>query len=89
MIIHVVYDYTPDRTRAGPSRWLDAFKGYLQADAYGGYDGIYAKRDSDGGGVKEVACWAHGRRHFFDAKDTDARGSAPPRCCPWCGISIR
>ena len=67
---YVVYDYTPDRSRAGPSRWLDKFKGFLQADAYGGYDGIYAT------GVQEVACWAHGRRHFFDAKDTDARRSA-------------
>jgi transposase len=73
---YIVYHYTPDRTRAGPSQWLDAFKGYLQADAYGGYDGIYAKRDPDGGGVKEVACWAHGRRHFFDAKDTDGRRCA-------------
>ena len=67
---YIVYHYTPDRTRAGPSKWLDQFKGYLQADAYGGYDGIYAT------GVKEVACWAHGRRHFFDSKDTDARRAA-------------
>jgi transposase len=67
---YIVYDYTPDRSRAGPSKWLDNFKGFLQADAYGGYDGIYAT------GVKEVACWAHGRRHFFDAKETDARRSA-------------
>jgi transposase len=67
---HIVYHYTPDRTRAGPSKWLDQFRGYLQADAYGGYDGIYAT------GVKECACWAHGRRHFFDAKDTDARRAA-------------
>ncbi len=75
---YIVYDYTPDRTRAGPSRWLDQFRGYLQADAYGGYDGIYAT------GVKEVACWAHGRRHFFDAKDTDAR-RARPDACPGAG----
>jgi transposase len=67
---YTVYDYTPDRTRAGPSKWLDKFRGFLQADAYGGYDGIYAT------GVKECACWAHGRRHFFDAKDTDARRAA-------------
>jgi transposase len=67
---YIVYDYTPDRSRAGPSKWLDNFKGFLQADAYEGYDGIYAT------GVKEVACWAHGRRHFFDAKETDARRSA-------------
>jgi transposase len=66
-----VYEYTPDRTRAGPSKWLQKYKGYLQADAYGGYDGIYHK-----GEVIEVACWAHARRKFFDAKETDARRSA-------------
>ena len=67
---YIVYHYTPDRSRAGPSKWLDKFRGYLQADAYGGYDGIYAT------GVKECARRVHGRRHFFDAKDTDARRSA-------------
>jgi transposase len=66
-----IYHYTPDRTRAGPSLWLDVFKGYLQADAYSGYDGIFA-----GGAVIEVACWAHARRKFFEAKDTDGRRSA-------------
>jgi transposase len=68
---YIVYDYTPDRTRAGPTRWLEKYKGYLQADAYGGYDGIYHKGD-----VIEVACWAHGRRKFFDARETDGRRSA-------------
>jgi transposase len=63
-----VYEYTPDRTRAGPQKFLDDFKGYLQADAYGGYDGIYTR-----GNVIEVACWAHGRRKFFDARETDGR----------------
>jgi transposase len=65
---YVAYDYTPDRTRAGPQRFLDNYKGYLQADAYGGYDGIYHK-----GLVSEVACWAHARRKFFDARETDGR----------------
>ena len=46
-------------------------KGHLQADAYGGYDGIYHK-----GEVIEVACWAHARRKFFDSKDTDGRRAA-------------
>lgn len=67
----IVYDYTPDRTRAGPQRFLADYKGYLQADAYGGYDGIYYK-----GNVIEVACWAHARRKFFDGKDTDGRRAA-------------
>jgi len=66
-----VYQYTPDRTRAGPQRFLAEYKGYLQADAYGGYDGVYHK-----GEVIEVACWAHARRKFFDARDTDGRRAA-------------
>lgn len=33
---YVVYEYTPDRTRAGPATWLKDSKGYLQAEAYGG-----------------------------------------------------
>ena len=68
---YIIYEYTPDRTRAGPQRFLADYKGYLQADAYGGYDGIYVR-----GNVIEVACWAHGRRKFFDAKETDGRRSA-------------
>jgi hypothetical protein len=43
----------------------------LQADAYGGYDGIYHAQ-----GVTEVACWAHARRKFYDAQDSDARRAA-------------
>ena len=37
------------RKRDGPSRFLKGFRGYLQADAFSGYDGIYA-----GGDVVEV-----------------------------------
>jgi transposase len=66
-----IYVYTADRSRAGPQEFLGTFKGYLQADAYGGYDGIYAS-----GVVVEVACWAHARRKFFDARTTDGRRSA-------------
>ena len=66
-----VYQYTPDRTRAGPQGSLEKYQGYLQADAYGGYDGVYHK-----GLVIEVACWAHARRKFFDAKDTDGARAA-------------
>ena len=68
---YIVYDFTPNRTRAGPANWLRDYRGYLQADAYGGYDGIYS-----GGHVLEVACWAHARRKFFDAQDTDGKRAA-------------
>lgn len=68
---YTVYDYTPDRSRDGPARWLTGCTGYLQADAYGGYDGIFA-----GGNVIEVGCWAHARRKFYDAQDSDGRRAA-------------
>jgi len=65
---YTVYDYTPDRSRAGPDQFLEPFTGYLQADAYAGYDALY--RDP-ARGVTEVACWAHCRRRFFEARDAD------------------
>jgi transposase len=65
---YTVYDYTPDRSRAGPDRFLQPFRGYLQADAYAGYDALY--RDP-ARAVTEVACWAHTRRKFFEAQDAD------------------
>jgi transposase len=68
-----VFRYTPDRTRAGPQNFLADYEGHLQADAYGGYDGIYTRGD---GGVIEVACMAHARRKFFDAKESDGKRSA-------------
>jgi hypothetical protein len=63
---YTVYDYTPSRKRDGPAEFLGEYKGYLQADAFGGYDGIYTSGD-----VVEVACWAHARRKFYDARSTD------------------
>jgi hypothetical protein len=51
----------------GPQTFLAKFlDGYLQADAYTGYDRIYHHQD-----VVEVACNAHARRKFFEAKDGD------------------
>jgi transposase len=64
----IIFDFTPSRSQDGPEKFLKRFKGYLQADAFVGYDKLYA-----GKGVIEVACWAHARRKFFESKDTDAR----------------
>lgn len=60
---YTVYDYTTSRRRDGPVSFLEEFAGYLQADAFAGYDGIYA-----GGRVHQVLCWAHARRKFFEAR---------------------
>ena len=37
----IVYDYTATRERAGPEKFLQGYRGYLQADAYGGYDAFF------------------------------------------------
>jgi hypothetical protein len=67
----IVYDYTPDRSRDGPTTFLGDWKGYLQADAYSGYDRIFAK-----GNAVELACWMHARRYFHEAIGSDAARAA-------------
>jgi transposase len=66
-----VFDFTMSRKRDGPSRFLKGFRGYLQADAFSGYDRIYA-----GGDVVEVGCNAHARRKFVESQKTDTVRSA-------------
>jgi transposase len=63
---YVIYNYTPDRSRDGPAEFFKGYKGFLQADAYSGYEGLFV-----GGVIREVACWAHVRRKFFEAKTSD------------------
>jgi transposase len=65
---YTVYDYTPNRSRDGPEAFLEEFRGYLQADAYSGYDHFYKEPER---GILEVACWAHSRRRFFEAQSSD------------------
>jgi transposase len=63
---YVVFDFTLTRQRDGPAKFLEGYTGFLQADAYSGYDGIYA-----GDQVQEVACWIHARRYWHQARDND------------------
>jgi hypothetical protein len=64
----IVFDFTPNRTRDGPMQLLAGYRGYVQADAYSGYDGVYLQSN---GAIREVACWAHARRKFHDARRLD------------------
>jgi transposase len=65
-----VYDFTMSRARDGPATFLANYHGFLQADAYGGYDGIFL---GSNGAIVEVACWAHARRKFYDARSNAPR----------------
>jgi transposase len=64
----VIYDYTPTRARAGPEQFLKDYRGYLQADAYVAYDSFFTNPER---GLVEVGCWAHARRHIYQARDAD------------------
>ncbi len=54
-----VYDFSRDRSKKRPLRFLDGYQGYVHADAYSGYDELFRKDD-----IIEVGCWAHARRYF-------------------------
>jgi transposase len=68
---YAIYDFTSDRSRAGPQKFLAHYRGYLQADAYGGYDGIYSSANDPASGIVEVACWVHCRRYWHKAREQD------------------
>lgn len=57
--------YSPDRGGAHPEQHLVGYAGLMQADAYTGFGRLY-EANRKGGPIIEAACWAHGRRKFFD-----------------------
>jgi transposase len=66
----VAFDATETHERDGPEAFLATFRGDLHADAYTGYDALYAT-----GRIHEIGCWAHARRGFVEALTTDVRAA--------------
>ena len=65
-----VYDYSPDRRGEHPQAFLAGWAGFFHADAYGGFNALF-----ETGRVHEVACWAHARRKFHEARSADAEAA--------------
>lgn len=63
----VFFHMTESRGRDGPREVLAGFQGLLQADAYPGYDAFFKD-----GTIVEVACWAHARRYFVKAEESES-----------------
>ena len=70
----IVYDYTKTRERTGPEKFLEGYRGYLQADAYAGYDAFFK---NPARGLTEVGCWGHARRYYHKALDSDRSRMGP------------
>jgi hypothetical protein len=67
-----VFDFTVNRKRDGPQTFLADYHGYLHADAFSGYDALYLPGPRAGAEpIVEVACNAHARRKFYEARNTD------------------
>ena len=66
----LLYEFTDDRRGEHVQRMLSGYSGYLQADAYSGFDALYRS-----GRIVEVGCWAHARRKFFDIAQAAPKGT--------------
>ena len=73
----VVHYYSRDRTAEHPVRHLARWSGLLQADAYAGFGQLY-EAGRHPAPIQEAACWAHGRRKFFEL--ADIAGQKHRRC---------
>lgn len=67
---YTVFDLTVGRAGDAPERFLRGYRGCIHADAYGGYNALYAA------GARHVGCWMHVRRYFYEARNAAAAESA-------------
>ncbi len=61
-----VFDFTEDRSAAGPTEFLKGFSGTVKADDYVGYQPLYKAGD-----VAFSACMTHARRYYVRAESTE------------------
>jgi transposase len=78
-----VFFYSADRAGIHPEQHLAGYAGILQADAYSGFNALYAS-DRKGGPITEAGCWAHARRKLFELADiaSKARNGKPATISP-------
>ena len=84
------FDFSETRAtkdRDGPLAIFEGWKGFLHADAYGGYDKLFRGskvrgseawegQDGAASNITELACWAHARRYFHTALDSAAEAAS-------------
>ncbi|EPN42052.1 transposase IS66, partial [Pseudomonas syringae pv. actinidiae ICMP 19095] len=65
----VLFDYTSSRAQEVPLRLLESYCGYVMTDDYAGYNALALQP-----GVERLACMAHVRRKFVEAKKVQPQG---------------
>ena len=75
-----IYEYTPDRKGKHPQAFLKNARGYLQADAYAGFNKLFKNKSSleqqEERTLTPAACWAHVRRKFVEVLKIDPESIA-------------
>jgi transposase len=67
----VVVDFSLDKRKEHPQRFLADYTGYVQVDAYSAYDGCFLANANGSHPKIEVGCWSHAERYFTAALDSD------------------
>lgn len=77
---HVFFEYTRHHRSEVVCDMFRGFSGYIQADANAVYDAVFrgaAVNGAEAPAPKEVACWSHARRGFWEcavtSKEADAK----------------
>jgi transposase len=73
----LLYQYHPSRSGDVALAFLKGYQGYVQSDAFSGYDKLSRQR-----GICHLACWAHARRNFVNvikAKKKNRSGQVQPK----------
>lgn len=76
-----------DRTREHPERHLADWAGFLQADAFDGYNRLYLP-DRKPSPIVEALCWSHARRKFFELADIAANTRRGKKATPISPIAL-
>ena len=68
---HIFFEFTAAHTSLAVRALFKGFEGYVQADAASVYDALFrpSEDDDDGDGKqrREVGCWSHARRKYWEA----------------------
>ena len=76
-----LFRFSADRKGEHPRKHLKEWSGVLQADAYAGFNGLYAA-DRMPTPVVEALCWAHARRKLFELADIAANARRGDKAAP-------
>ena len=63
---YTLFDFAAGRRQEIPQAFRGAYRGFVHADAYDGYNGVHGRE-------RHLGCWNHARRYFAEAEPTDAR----------------